>query len=159
LERLRASLGLEFPSALIETAAPNRISVGVAGGDLRSTVSRLHRDLGLSHLVSISTVDTGSGFELLYHLSGPDRVVVTVRGSIPRDPARAASIADISPVAAIYERGIHDLFGIAFEGNPDQRRLLLAEDWPEGEYPLRKDWAPASDHLPRADGGGGDPRG
>ena len=30
--------------------------------------------------------------------------------------------------------------GIPAEGHPDLRRLILADDWPEGVYPLRKDF-------------------
>ncbi|MHC5035633.1 MAG: NADH-quinone oxidoreductase subunit C [Planctomycetota bacterium] len=37
------------------------------------------------------------------------------------------------------EREMNDLLGIVFEGHPDPRRLILADDWPEGVYPLRRD--------------------
>ena len=32
------------------------------------------------------------------------------------------------------------MFGIVVEGIPDGRRLNLPDDWPDGQYPLRKDW-------------------
>ena len=37
------------------------------------------------------------------------------------------------------ERQIHDLFGIVFKGHPNLSRIILNEDWPLEEYPMRKD--------------------
>jgi len=28
-------------------------------------------------------------------------------------------------------------------GHPDLRRIMLNEDWPANEFPLRKDWKPS----------------
>lgn len=41
--------------------------------------------------------------------------------------------------ALLYEREIKDMFGLNPEGNSDQRPLVL-HNWPERNYPLRKDF-------------------
>ena len=48
------------------------------------------------------------------------------------------SVVGIWPSAGFLEREVWDLFGVEFDGHPDMRRLLTAEDW-EG-HPLRKDY-------------------
>ena len=32
------------------------------------------------------------------------------------------------------------MFGIKVEGLPEGERYPLPDGWPEGQYPLRKDW-------------------
>jgi len=98
--------------------------------------------LGFDRLITISTLDNSETFELLYHLIGPHRIIITLAIDLPRDKPVTHTVSDLLPPAGIYERQIHDLFGIVFEGHPGLKKVILNEDWPDNEYPLRKDWKP-----------------
>ena len=53
----------------------------------------------------------------------------------------ARSVAELFPVAFLYEREISDGFGIVFDGSYDKRRLFLHESYPKNFHPLRKSFA------------------
>ena len=60
------------------------------------------------------------------------------------------------PAASRPERHLQDMFGIVFSDHPDTRRWTRHKGWPEGHYPLRKDFpaggtAPDDDVQPDAD--------
>ena len=128
-----------------EQVRSNRVKVTLPLAKIRDAIQRAQRDLACDHLVQISAVDNGKAFELIYHLTGPHRTVVALAIEIPRDKPETPSAFDLLPPAGIYERQIHDLLGIVFQGHPALNRIILNEDWPENEYPLRKDWKPNPD--------------
>ena len=39
-----------------------------------------------------------------------------------------------------FERELSEMFGVTVVGIPNPERLYLPDDWPEGVYPLRKDF-------------------
>ncbi|HEX2925099.1 MAG TPA: NADH-quinone oxidoreductase subunit C [Ruminiclostridium sp.] len=57
------------------------------------------------------------------------------------------SIAPEVPAAGLYEREIHDMYGIKFKGIPDSRELVHHGNFPLDVHPLRKDFK-AKTHLP-----------
>jgi len=117
---------------------------------------RLHFDLlncisGVDYLEPDPKKAPKAGFEphteVVYHLSSfahpGQRFVLKLilprwkddkPGRIPEVP----SVTSLWPAADWHEREVYDLSGIWFEGHPDLRRILLAEDWVG--HPLRKDY-------------------
>ena len=99
----------------------------------------LFEDLSLRFVIATG-IDSDDCFEILYHFSNDETgCVVTVKAFIrDREKPSIESIAPFVPAAEWIEREVHDLLGIDFENHPNLRRLILADNWPEGVYPLRK---------------------
>jgi Ni,Fe-hydrogenase III component G len=64
--------------------------------------------------------------------------VLTVRVRVPYTSAELDSICDLIPAATLYEREFIEMLGVKLRGTPNESRLLLSDDWPDGVYPLRK---------------------
>jgi NADH:ubiquinone oxidoreductase subunit C len=117
-----------------------RVFIDVAAEDVLPATGLLFERLG-ARFQTASGVDTPAGFEILYHWAF-DRLglVVSVRTRLPRDEPEIESIANLCGAAEWIEREMWELLGIRFRNHPDLRHLLLSEDWPEGQYPLRRDY-------------------
>lgn len=101
---------------------------------------RMLKEMGMTNIGTITGLDLGDRFEIIYHLSNDDGVLLNLKTFIARENPRIPSVTDIFPGVSFYERELMDLFGILVEGIPEGRRYPLPDDWREGEYPLRKDW-------------------
>ncbi|GAB6183258.1 hydrogenase large subunit [Thermodesulfovibrio hydrogeniphilus] len=66
---------------------------------------------------------------------------IIVKTDLEASSPTISSVSDIIPGVIWAERECKDLFGVDFEGHPDPRRLVLSDDWPEGVYPLRKNFS------------------
>jgi formate hydrogenlyase subunit 5 len=91
-------------------------------------------------LSTITGVDLGNEIELNYHMACEGSV--TLKNRVSREKPFTGTITDIIPGANLYEREVFDLLGVVFEGHPDLKRLMLPDSWPQGNYPLRRDWKP-----------------
>src|SRR3954469_21237921 len=141
--------------ATLQAAVPEAETAAAPGADPQTTlyvsrdqlpaIARALRDraeLAFDFLAELTAVDywpKEPRYELVYVLvSIPNRLRVRVKVRIPNDDPHVATVSGIWPAANWLEREVWDLFGIAFDGHPDRRRLLMPEDW-QG-YPLRKDY-------------------
>jgi Ni,Fe-hydrogenase III component G len=70
--------------------------------------------------------------------------IVTFRILLDHAEPKLDSIALMCPAAEWIEREMWELLGIHFNGHPDLRHLLLADDWPKGNYPMRRNHEVAS---------------
>jgi len=140
------SLVERAPGARVEEApsVDGQTTVFVEPTDLPRVLGTL-RDapaLRFTFLADLTAVDywpRDPRFELVYHLvSVEQRQRLRVKVRLAAEEAHVASAVPLWPAANWLEREVWDLFGIAFDGHPDPRRLLMPEDW-EG-HPLRKDY-------------------
>jgi NADH:ubiquinone oxidoreductase subunit C len=136
IEKLKADLGDRVE---IANPARRRLYLKVSPDNLVAVTTRLRDAFGVVFLSTISGVDLGEAFEIIYHFSTPEQDF-NVRTETPRDNPHVPSITPVIPGAILYEREIQDMFGIVVDAIPDGRPLLLSDDWPEGQHPLRKDW-------------------
>ncbi|HET9659964.1 MAG TPA: NADH-quinone oxidoreductase subunit C [Thermomicrobiales bacterium] len=105
---------------------------------------RTHEQLGFVVLTDVTAVDmlklrTTPRFDvvaLLYSLK--NRVRLRIKAGVD-DGQPVPSLVPLWPGANWLERETFDMFGIVFEGHPNLKRILLADDWDEG-FPLRKDY-------------------
>ena len=66
-----------------------------------------------------------------------------MRATTPRANPHLPTITGVFPGAEPYERELADLLGITIDGLAPGRRYPLPDDFPAGQYPLRKDWKTA----------------
>jgi Ni,Fe-hydrogenase III component G len=131
----------EIKDKVLEAAltGPRRVNIKVAREHLLAVLTYLKEHFGYTHLATISGVDLGESFEVIYHMASAI-ATVNVRILAPRQEPKIPSVCAVIPGAILYERELQDMFGLVVENIPDPRPLLLADDWPAGQYPLRKDW-------------------
>lgn len=119
---------------------PNKMYIQVQAEDLPEAVRLLFDELSGRYVI-MTGVDTPAGVEVLYHFSfDREGLVVTLNVLLDKEKPQVDSITPIIAGANWIEREIHELLGVEFVGHPNMRRLLLAEDWPEGVYPLRRSY-------------------
>lgn len=104
---------------------------------------RDEKDLAFDMPIDLTVVDwyrkREPRFEVVYHLySVTMKHRLRLKVPVDEDDARVPSSYPVWPGFDWYEREAYDLYGVAFDGHPNLKRILMWEGF-EG-HPLRKDY-------------------
>ncbi|MEN8192807.1 MAG: NADH-quinone oxidoreductase subunit C, partial [Bacteroidota bacterium] len=92
----------------------------------------------LSHMSCVDWIEDNE-FELVFILWSYElQIQIIAKTRINRSDAKFVSLKNYWPQAETYEREIHEMYGIDFEGN-DRLGEFILEDW-EGTPPMRRDF-------------------
>ena len=146
---LRKKLASTFGNVEMATSDDDRAVIAAPKESLLSLLSFL-KGQGYEHLELISCVDwiEEEAFELVYILSAymsqdhehkdQERSNIIVKTRIPREDPQFLTVMPVFQNAEPYERELHEIFGIHFEGHPRLIPLLLERDY--HIPPFRKDF-------------------
>ena len=133
---------------------PDRVGIKVGRDDIHDVAEFARDVLNYDHVDSVTGVDypADKEIEVLYHLSSYtdpslSRQILELATRAQReddpipgnDATKLPSLRDIFYSVEFHEREAFEMLGVYFEGHPDNRRLLLPEDWADLP-PLRKDF-------------------
>ena len=130
-----------FNSAEIDVRREKRVFVKLRADLIPPFLSYTKEYLDFKHLSHISCVDwiEENEFELVFILwSYEMQVQIIAKTRIDRSDPKFVSLKKFWPQAETYEREIHEMYGIHFEGN-DRLGEFILEDW-EGPPPMRRDF-------------------
>ena len=108
---------------------------------LPAVVEYAHNTIGGNLLTMVATdrVDTEDDY-LVDYVLGWYRLGQTIvfRATTRRGDESFASVTPLVPSADWYEREAKESLGLTPVGHPNPRKLLMADDWPDDVFPMRK---------------------
>ena len=135
----------KFGPAIQQADVPNkqRLIIYIDPAAVKPICKHIFRDMDARYVISIGSDDRpySGKFLVLHHFAfDKDHVLMSVICRLAGDKPKIDSISGIIPGANWAEREFKDLLGIELVGHPYPKRLVLPDGWPDGNYPLRKDY-------------------
>lgn len=158
IENLLASVMEKFPAVeRRDGRMVDEVALHVKPGEIFEVASYLkdNENLPMNFCTAVTGTDKVDRFEVVYNLfhlgtdfSDPtlemERLALCVVIEDHENPS-TRSLISLWKSVDFQEREVYDLLGVNFEGHPDQRRILLEDDFKghplRRDYPLIGDWA------------------
>ena len=132
----------DLKGKIIDMAAPrdNRIYLRVDSKKILDVIEYLFFKYKC-RLCTASGMEMREGIEIIYHLAREDKnTLINVKTLIPFPNLEIDSIGKKILAFRWIEREMSEMLGVTFLGHPDMKRLILADSFPKGKYPLRKNF-------------------
>ena len=100
----------------------------------------LHDELGFTALCTVTGLDMGEQFQLIYHLADVGGIVLSAKENAPKSDPVFETATDLYKGGILYELEQRNLLGLVVHGIPEDIHYPLPDHWPKGTHPLRKDW-------------------
>lgn len=133
-------IGVLHPDVVLTPKFDNQIEVLVKPDEIQQILTTI-KSLGFDHLSNITCVDwlKDNRMDVTYNVwSYKEKLRLIVKAGVNRQSPEISTIMALWPQAQVYEREIHEMFGVKFNGNPNLQPLFL-HNW-QDIPPLRKDF-------------------
>ncbi len=145
-KELAAKITGRFPDVKVDFMRERRLKVTAPQARIKEVATFARDELGFDHISTVSGVDwiAKNEFEVVYFVGslskpGLEDFIIGISERVQRDNPVVPTLIDVWAGADYNERETHEMFGINFQGHPNQSHLLLPEDWNDLP-PLRKDY-------------------
>ena len=141
-EEVLGDLRKKFKDDIVEILdeRSKKVYIEIKQESLVKVASYIFKDLK-ARFNTASGVDMRNHMEILYHFLIEDiNLLISLRVKLQKPKLEIDSLVPVFEGANWIEREMHEILGINFKGHPDLKRLLLPDDWPDGVYPLRRDY-------------------
>ena len=136
-----------FDTITVEAKRERRLWLESGREGFLDVLAFLNDELGFSFLSTITGLDLGEEYQLIYHIAHKDGFLMSAKVTVPHDNPVFDSAIEIYKGCMLYELEARNLLGLTIPGLPEDIIYPLPDGWPAGQYPLRKSWT----KLPSAD--------
>jgi NADH:ubiquinone oxidoreductase subunit C len=144
-KRFASQVMAKFPDVKVEWMKERRLKLSTTPDKIKEVGLFVRDSLGFDHISTVSAVDWIAKNELenIYFIAstrlGLEDFVLALSERVPRTDPVLPTMIDVWKGVEFHERETHEMFGIDFQGHPNQNHILLPEDWNDIP-PLRKDY-------------------